>query len=105
MDFGALLAHVRALLQRHRRVSDQALRLRCRLDDESLAALPMAREQIKRTASWVLEVVDPAANHIATQVVCRQAARDLPLCMRRRHSSTIVTHPPFASVPPLPPNF
>jgi hypothetical protein len=43
MDFGALLARVRALLQRQRRVSYQALRLRFRRDGESLAALPMAR--------------------------------------------------------------
>jgi hypothetical protein len=79
MDCGALLAHVRALLQRYRRVSYQALRLRCRLDDESLVALRMAGLQIKHTTSWFHEVVDSAANHIATQVACRQAARDRPL--------------------------
>jgi hypothetical protein len=39
MDFDAVLAQVHALLQRHGRVSYRALRLRCQLDDETLAAL------------------------------------------------------------------
>jgi hypothetical protein len=39
MDFDDLLAQVRELLQRQGRVSYRALRLRFKLDDESLAAL------------------------------------------------------------------
>jgi predicted ATPase/class 3 adenylate cyclase len=39
MDFDAVLAHVRLLLQRQGRVSYRALKLRFQLDDESLAAL------------------------------------------------------------------
>jgi hypothetical protein len=39
MDFDALLAQVRQLLQRQGRVSYRALKLRFNLDDESLAAL------------------------------------------------------------------
>src|SRR5215510_13717967 len=39
MDFDALLAQVRALLQRQGRVSYRALKLRFQLDDETLAAL------------------------------------------------------------------
>jgi hypothetical protein len=82
----------------------------------ALGSMRLARRRISRRAAhgrvadqahgiMILEVVDSAANHIATQGVCRQAARDHPLGMRRQHSSTIVTHPPFASMSPLPPNF
>ncbi len=39
MDFDDLLAQVRELLQRQGRISYRALRLRFKLDDESLAAL------------------------------------------------------------------
>ena len=39
MDFDALLAQVRELLQRQGGVSYRALRLRFKLDDEALAAL------------------------------------------------------------------
>src|SRR5262245_50329225 len=63
MDFDALLAQVRALLQRQERVSYRALRLRFQLDDEALAALKdeliyaerVARDEEDRVLVWVRE--------------------------------------------------
>jgi predicted ATPase len=64
MDFDALLAKVRELLHRQRRLSYRALRLRFQLDDESLAALKdeliyaerVARDEDDRVLVWVGEV-------------------------------------------------
>ena len=61
MDFDAVLAHVRELLQRQGRVSYRALKLRFQLDDESLAALReeliyaecVARDEEERVLVWV----------------------------------------------------
>jgi class 3 adenylate cyclase len=63
MDFDALLAHVRELLQRQGRVSYRALLLRFQLDDESLAALKdeliyaecVALDEEDRVLVWVGE--------------------------------------------------
>src|SRR5215831_7042337 len=63
MDFDALLAQVRELLQRQERVSYRALRLRFQLDDEALAALKdeliyaerVARDEEDRVLVWVRE--------------------------------------------------
>jgi class 3 adenylate cyclase len=63
MDFDALLAQVRELLQRQGRVSYQALKLRFQLDDEALAALTdeliyaerVARDEDARVLVWVGE--------------------------------------------------
>src|SRR5215831_15090499 len=69
MDFDALLAQVRELLQRQERVSYRALRLRFQLDDESLAALKdeliyaacVARDEEDRVLVWVGEAGTPSA--------------------------------------------
>jgi class 3 adenylate cyclase len=61
MDFDALLAQVRQLLQRQQRVSYRALKLRFQLDDEALAALKdeliyaqrVARDEEDRVLVWV----------------------------------------------------
>jgi TOMM system kinase/cyclase fusion protein len=61
MDFDMILAQVRQLLQRQRRVSYRALRLRFQLDDEALAALKdeliyaerVARDEDDRVLVWV----------------------------------------------------
>ena len=52
MDFHAVLAQVRELLQRQGRVSYRALKLRFNLDDEALAAL---KDELLTTpkAGWV----------------------------------------------------
>jgi class 3 adenylate cyclase len=63
MDFDALLAQVRDLLQHQGRVSYLALKLRCQLDDESLAALTdeliyaerVARDEDERVLVWIGE--------------------------------------------------
>jgi class 3 adenylate cyclase len=63
MDFDALLAQVRALLQRQGRVSYRALKLRFQLDDEVLAALTdeliyaarIARDEDDRVLVWTGE--------------------------------------------------
>jgi class 3 adenylate cyclase len=71
MDFDALLAQVRELLQRQGRASYRALRLRFQLDDEALAALKdeliyaerVARDEDDRVLVWVGEASttsDPA---------------------------------------------
>jgi TOMM system kinase/cyclase fusion protein len=60
MDFDALLAQVRELLQRQGRVSYRALKLRFQLDDETLAALKdeliyaerVARDEEDRVLVW-----------------------------------------------------
>jgi TOMM system kinase/cyclase fusion protein len=60
MDFDALLAQVRELLQRQGRVSYRALKLRFQLDDEALAALTdeliyaerVARDEEDRVLVW-----------------------------------------------------
>jgi class 3 adenylate cyclase len=64
MDFDALIAQVRELLQRQRRLSYRALKLRFQLDDESLAALTdeliyaerVALDEDDRVLVWVGEV-------------------------------------------------
>jgi predicted ATPase/class 3 adenylate cyclase len=64
MDFDAVLAQIRQLLHRQRRLSYRALRLRFQLDDESLAALKdeliyaerVARDEDDRVLVWVGEV-------------------------------------------------
>src|SRR5262249_35110422 len=69
MDFDALLAQVRELLQRQERVSYRALRLRFQLDDQALAALkdeliyaqPVARDEAARVLVGVREAGPPAA--------------------------------------------
>jgi class 3 adenylate cyclase len=61
MDFDALLAQVRELLQRQGRVAYRALKLRFQLDDEALAALAdeliyaarVARDEDDRVLVWV----------------------------------------------------
>jgi class 3 adenylate cyclase len=63
MDFDAILAQVRQLLQRQGRVSYRALKLRFQLDDEALAALTdeliyaerVARDEDDRVLVWVAE--------------------------------------------------
>jgi class 3 adenylate cyclase len=63
IDFDALLAQVRELLQRQGRVSYRALKLRYQLDDEALAALTdeliyaarVARDEDDRVLVWVAE--------------------------------------------------
>ena len=60
MDFDAVLAQVRELLQRQGRVSYRALKLRFNLDDEALAALKdeliyaerVARDEEDRVLIW-----------------------------------------------------
>jgi class 3 adenylate cyclase/8-oxo-dGTP pyrophosphatase MutT (NUDIX family) len=72
MDFDVVLAQIRQLLQRQRRLSYRALRLRFQLDDESLAALKdeliyaerVARDEDNRVLVWVGEIdptLEPAA--------------------------------------------
>jgi class 3 adenylate cyclase len=64
MDFDAVLAQIRQLLQRQRRLSYRALRLRFQLDDEALAALTdeliyaerVARDEDDRVLVWVGQV-------------------------------------------------
>src|SRR5262245_55712286 len=60
MDFDAILAQVRQLLQRQGRVSYRALKLRFQLDDEALAAVTdeliyaerVARDEDDRVLVW-----------------------------------------------------
>jgi class 3 adenylate cyclase len=73
MDFDAILAQVRQLLQRQGRVSYRALKFRFQLDDEALAALTdeliyaerVARGEDDRVLVWVAEAsatVEPSGS-------------------------------------------